>query len=146
MEDAWRASTAEATDEATSPHPVIVGAGAPKAAPRPRSFTKPRLHVSRPLESGGGRFTFPNKGIVPDVTHACGPQAPRTPPMSRTPPTPRPPRRRDKRAPLGEGATGTELRSSATQATRARALLGPGPTTLGTVYGPDPGAPVGVLK
>src|SRR3954462_10666890 len=31
MEDAWRASRAEATDEMTSPHPVIVGAGAPKA-------------------------------------------------------------------------------------------------------------------
>src|SRR3954468_9059393 len=57
-----------------------------------------------------------------------------------------PPRRRDKRAPLGEGATGAELRCSATQATRARALFGPGPTTLGTVYGPGPGAPVGVLK
>src|SRR3954465_15340336 len=57
-----------------------------------------------------------------------------------------PPRRRDKRAPHGEGATGTELRSNTTEATRARALLGPGPTTLGTVYGPGPGAPVGVLK
>src|SRR3954464_7891378 len=68
------------------------------------------------------------------------------PPTSRTPRTPRPPRRRDKRAPPGEGATGTELRSNATQATRARALLGPGPTTLDTVYGPGPGAPVGVIK
>jgi len=57
-----------------------------------------------------------------------------------------PPRRRDKRAPPGEGATDAELRSSATKATRARALLGPGPTTLGTVCGPGPGAPVGVLK
>src|SRR3954465_8934392 len=57
-----------------------------------------------------------------------------------------PPRRRDKRAPLGEGAAGAELRSDATQAMRARALLGPGPTTLGTVCGPGPGAPVGVLK
>src|SRR3954467_12662550 len=72
--------------------------------------------------------------------------APRTPPTSRTPRTPRPPRRRDKRAPPGEGETGAELRSNATQATRVRALLGPGPTTLGTVYGPGPGAPVGVLK
>src|SRR3954463_9022638 len=96
--------------------------------------------------SGGGRSDFADKEIVPDVTHACGPQAPRTPPTSRTPRPPRPPRRRDKHAPIGEGATSTELRSSATQATRARALLGPGPTTLNTVYGPDPGAPVGVLK
>src|SRR3954466_7332046 len=45
-----------------------------------------------------------------------------------------PPRRRDKRAPPGEGAAGAELRSNATQATRARALLGPGPTTAGTPF------------
>src|SRR4051812_11450312 len=122
MEGAWRARRAEATDEATS------------LSPPPHS------------KVGAGVSLPQIKEIVPDVTHACGPQAPRTPPTSRTPRMPRPPRRRDKRAPLGEGATSTELRSSATQATRARALLGPGPTTLGTVYGPDPGAPVGVLK
>src|SRR4051812_36950216 len=96
--------------------------------------------------SGGGRSAFPDKEIVHDVTHACGPPSRAPCPHHARLARLAPPRRRDKRAPLGEGATSTELRSSATQATRACALFGPGPTTLGTVYGPDPGAPVGVLK
>src|SRR3954466_9389070 len=140
METAWRARRAEATGEATSPHPVIVGSGRPESrASTPFAYqtAPPRL----PPFMAEARITLfivtwrMPVGFSPahatHVTHASHAS---------------PPRRRDKRAPLGEGATSTELRSSATQATRAHALLGPGPTTLGTVYGPGPGAPVGVLK
>ena len=44
------------------------------------------------------------------------------------------------------GRGGYRVRYGVTQAARARALLWAGPTALGTVCGPGPGAPVGVLE
>ena len=56
------------------------------------------------------------------------------------------PRRRIQRVPLGESAVDTE-RDSAWPSPRVPVpCLGPGPTALGTVSGPGPGAPVGVLE
>ena len=55
------------------------------------------------------------------------------------------PRCRIQRVPLGESAVDTE-RDSAWPSPRVPVpCLGPGPTALGTVSGPGPGAPFGVL-
>src|SRR4051812_6469082 len=101
----------------------------------PRDSTALILARRRPSiqDKAPGRRSLPGQGGEAPARGACRDvraEAPR-------------PRREE---PAGKAEPRHPKRINATQATRARALLGPGPTTLGTVYGPGPGAPVGVLK
>src|SRR3954471_6337855 len=69
MEAAWLACRTEATDEATSPHPVIMGSGRLGNRASPSSSeraTPPRLPPLMELAR-----TVP---LYCDVTHACGAQ------------------------------------------------------------------------
>ena len=94
MGAAWRGDEAEATDEVTSPCPVITGVDALKIAHTTHASHDAAIDVCR-----CGRTRWSRSPIL------CGPR-PRMPVH----------------------------------------YFGPGPTTLCTVYGPGPGAPVGVLK
>ena len=56
------------------------------------------------------------------------------------------PRRRNRRVPLPWGAADMEVDSARRGPRVPVHCFGPGPTALGTVCGPGPGAPVGVLR
>src|SRR3954465_6744317 len=91
MKTTWWARRAEATGEATSPHPVIMGNGRPESRASPPFVYRTAPPRLPPLKEGTGVSPlFRRKKIVHDVTRACAVRPPRTPPTSRTPRTPRP--------------------------------------------------------
>ena len=77
------------------------------------------------MKGSGGRSAFTIKEVAHDFPHDAAPNT--------------------WRAEWAWEDAELKLRRAPNRA-RARAPFGPGPTTLGTVCGPDPGAPVGVLK
>src|SRR3954468_4419766 len=99
MEAAWLTRRTEATDEATSPHPVIVRNGRlgnRASAPSSEQATPPRLPPLMELAR-----TVP---LYRDVTHAC-----RVRPRARHPRHARlSPRCRVRRVPFGEDVVGAE--------------------------------------
>src|SRR4051812_22134328 len=80
MRAAWQACRTEAMDEATSPHPVIVGSGRLEDHARPHSVNGPRPHAS--LRLWGRREPPPLLRRDACVQSS----APRMPPTSHTPP------------------------------------------------------------
>src|SRR3954468_23642502 len=75
MKTTWWACRAEATGEATSPHPVIMGNGRPESRASPPFVYRTAPPRLPPLKEGAGVSPlFRREEIVRDVTHACAVQ------------------------------------------------------------------------